>query len=394
LLYALLMNRSLAGLFASSLMILLPACSAPGESSSGAQPTPTSTVPTTPSGPPGVTASWKAAPGNRFEDLAVASAGDEAAVFYAESQTADSAATSPQTFLKLQRLDAHGLPRGEVVDLGVLVPYSLSSMTIASDGTRYLACWADDAQLDCAMVPVGEGSATSVLQQPGTSPAVAYGAGRWALARANAGQISMTWFTNDSLAFPAPVTFDAGAGPNGKQTSLLAANELGFVLVAGSTARVQQLDPSLAPLGAPVDLGADFWFSAAIATSGTKTTINLGKPYGSTTFFFDGAALLDSQEYGGGGKTGLRVALTAEGSSFGMLSGGDSDLPVGGPTGLLYRLIAPSAKPVVAAVLPDDQRSYDGSPIALVRLGGDTFVAATPAYSSGTEIIIVRAPQP
>ena len=159
-------------------------------------------------------------------------AGDEAAVFYAESQTADSAATSPQTFLKLQRLDASGLPRGEVVNLGTLVPYSLSTMTIASDGTRYLACWADDTQLNCATVPVGEGSATAVLQQAGTAPAVAYGAGRWALARTNAGQISMTWFTNDSLAFPAPVTFEAGAGPNGKQTSLLAANDLGFVLVA------------------------------------------------------------------------------------------------------------------------------------------------------------------
>ena len=32
--------------------------------------------------------------------------------------------------------------------------------------------------------------------------------------------------------------------------------------------------------------------------------------------------------------------------------------------------------------------------VPLLRLGGDTFVAATQAYYSGTEIVIARAPQP
>lgn len=375
------MNELRDRLFVLTMMTLLPACIEPIEPVPGAQPSPTSTAPE-PAGPPGVTASWKA-PGATFHALAAASAGDEGAIAYVESSPA-------QITVKLQRLDGGGAKRGEAITLGVISTDALSGLTIASDGSRYITCWGDDAQITCATAPVSAGSASPGLVIAGTAPALAYNAGTLALAYGLPKQLAVVKITSDAVAAGSPTLFDAGDGMSFDQIPLLAATAGGFALVGGESVQLHLLDLSLDPVATPIFLGENSWFFAAIAASGTRTAIHLAKPYGSTTFLFDGAALLDSQSYGGGGKVGLRVALAAEGSSFGMLSGGDSE---GSKSALVYRLLAPGTEPPQAEVLPVDERSYDDAPFALVQLKGEMFFAATQAHS-GEEIVVGRLPRP
>lgn len=374
------MNDLRDGLFALTLMALLPACTAPIDPDPGTPSSSASTAPE-PSGPAGATASWSA-PGAVFKAVAAASAGDEGAVAYVESSAA-------KARIKLQRLDSRGARRGDAIELGVLGTELPSGLTIASDGSRYIICWSDDAQIACATAPAGEGSASPWLARAGSTPALAYAEGTWALAHSLPGKLALVKLTSDGALAGSPTLFDDEHDGTLRPTPLLAATHDGFVLVGGSRVHMHLLDHALEPIAAPMDLGKNAWFFAGLATSGSRVAINLAEPYGSIAFLFDGAALLDSQAYGGGGKVGLRVALAAEGSSFGMLSGTDDGSSTGG---LVYRLLAPSVEPAEASVLPEDTRSYDGAPMALLRLKGEMFLAATQAYS-GEEIVVARLPR-
>ena len=96
--------------------------------------------------------------------LAAASAGDEGAIVYTESDEADNNGVV-RNLVVLQRLDAMGAASGPPVELDIVESkgYGLPALTVATDGSRYLACWEREGSIVCAGVPVGEGSALSVL---------------------------------------------------------------------------------------------------------------------------------------------------------------------------------------------------------------------------------------
>jgi len=389
-------------LFAFLLIAALPACTATVETVPEKQPTPpitgpvpapTSTVPV-PIPPGEITATWKAAPGRSFTALASATAGTEGAIAYAE--VIDSAGSYTQARIKLQRLDSAGATRGEAVELGAMESGKLSGLTLASDGAQYIACWgdADNSQISCATVSAGQGSASPALSMAGRAPALVYNAGTWALAHSAPNHLAVVKLTSDGFAAGSPAWFDAGEDLSFGMIPLLAPTKLGFVLAGGwDDVRVHQLDFAFAEVAAPVDLGVFSWTFAAIAASETKVAISLATPGGSDVFFLDGVTLLDKQSHNGGGKMGLRAALAAEGTSFGMLSASADDFSPENDGAFRYHTLTPGAVPDVAYLLSEDHRNYLSAPGVLLRLKDEMFFAVT-QMNAGEEVVVARTHQP
>lgn len=347
-----------------------------------------------PTPPAEITATWKAAPGRSFIALASATAGAEGAIAYAE--VTDSAGSSTQARIKLQRLDSAGATRGDAVELGAMASGTLSGLTLASDGSQYIACWGDEdsSQISCATVSAGQGSASPALSMAGRAPALAYNAGTWALAYGTPGHLAVVKLTSDGLAAGSPAWFDAGEEPSFGMIPLLAPTKLGFVLAGGRDVRVHQLDFAFAEVAAPVDLGVETWTFAAIATNESKVAISLASPAGgSDVFFLDGVTLLDKQPFDGGGTSGLRVALAAEGASFGMLSASADDFSAENDGAFRYHTLTPGAVPEVAYLLSADHRNYLHAPGVLLRLKDEMFLAVTQS-NAGEEIVVARTHQP
>ncbi len=95
-------------------------------------------------------------PGWTLGGIAAASAGDEGAIAYAESDAGDDDGVR-KSLLKLQRLDAAGAPRGAAIELATVSSSYRPTVSLATDGSRYLACWQTQSQIACVTVPVGGG---------------------------------------------------------------------------------------------------------------------------------------------------------------------------------------------------------------------------------------------
>ena len=374
-------------------MAALPACTTTVETVPEKQPTPPSTVPV-PTPPKEITATWKAAPGRSFTALASAILGTEGAIAYAEVMY--SAGKTTQARIKLQRLDSAGATRGNAVELGAMASGTLSGLTLAADGARYIACWGDEDndQISCATVSAGQGSVSPGLTMAGRAPALVYNEGTLALAYSTPGKLAVVKLTSEGLAAGGPVWFDAGEEPSFGMIPLLARTKLGFVLAGGGDVHVHQLDFAFAEIAAPVDLGVKTWAFAAIATHDPNVAISVSSPAGqNNVFLLDGVTLLDKQTYGGGGKLGLRVALAAEGTSFGMLSSSADDFSAEKDGAFRYHTLTPGAAPEVAYLLPEDHRNYLHAPGVLLRLKDEMFFAVTQVYP-GEEIVVARTHQP
>lgn len=365
-------------LLASSMLALLPACASPTTPPPGGGETTTGQTTAE------VTASWKPVSGTTLVALAAASTGNEGAVAYAELAGAGEDGVRTTVF-KLQRLDAAGAVRGPAVELGSIHSNDSGSLTLATDGDAYLACWGYEDQIACATAPVGEGPASAALSVAGVGPALAYGSGTFALAYALPGQLAVTRVASDGSAVGAPAMFDAPASDDVPGRALLAASKDGFVLAGGENVRVQALDSAFSPVAPPVDLGVTLWFFAALATSGSDTVISLSKPYGGHLFVVEGGAVTSSRELDGGGKSGLNAAVAVDGDGYGFLSADDLG-------GLHYSTIVEGALIESKETLASEYGNYDGRDLALLRMQGEMFLVATPGYEG--EILVARMHRP
>lgn len=219
-------------------------------------------------------------------------------------------------------------------------------------GTGYFACWDNAGQVSC-VVP----GQSAKFQTAGTAPALAKGTVGWVLAHATSTGVVVQRLSSTGSAQGAPVPIIAGE----KLTPTITAAPPGFVVVAGAPMQVHRLDENLAVVGSVVDLGRDFWFNASVATAGTTVVVNVGVPYGSKVFVIEGNQLARSFGMGGGGKTGLEVALLSDGTS---IAGAWSDGEVKWSAAAAGQTVfAPLAQPGDAS----------GGPIALARIGSQLF---------------------
>ena len=134
------------------------------------------------------------------------------------------------------------------------------------------------------------------------------------------------------------------------------------------------------------------WFRAGIAAHGTNVAIGLSKPYGGPIFTLDGGTVTHNHEFSAGGKGGMNVALLANEASFDMLSTYNSEGSGYTGPGLRYRAL--QGDEVIAseqALLTE--HDFDGSELALLRLHGDLFLAATGGLLGG-DIMVTKVHRP
>jgi hypothetical protein len=371
-------------LLASSTLALLSACTSPVDSPPGNDPQPTGDDPA-PTTSPGNTMTLQAPQGWTLGALAAASAGDEGAIAYAESDGGDADGVV-KTLLKLQRLDVTGAARGAAVELGSVSSVYRPTLTLAAGGSDYLACWEIQSQITCSTVPVSAGPAAAALSAVGVNPSLAYGSGAWALAYGVPGHLAVQRVAGDGSATGALALFDAtGDTP---PMALLAATKEGFVLAGGDDdMRVYRLSGALAPEGDPVDLGASFWMRAALAASETSVAVSVSKPYGSRLFVLNqDSAITSTHELSGGYKEGMNVALAANGATFEMLSADDEE-------GINYNAVAGEKVTASETALKADHGRYTDGALALLRVHGELLLAATQGWL-GQELIVTRVHQP
>lgn len=384
-------------LLVSSILASLSACSL-----ESASPTPTPTpAPTTPptttpppdgSPPPGtsdLTATWKGALDHTLSNLVMASAGSEVAVAYSDWDAQDDKGLV-RTTLQLRRLGPTGVvTQGSSVELGKVESTAPAKLTLATDGSQYLACWEDGSQIACGLLGAGKGAVQPALSVVGDSPSLAHDAKGFALAYRTPGHVGLVRVASDGSAEGKPTLFDAPPETVGYEAAnFLTASDHGFLLVSGAekmTAR--PLDSAFAPTKAPLDLGVSYWFHGVIAASGGRVAVSLSKPYGGNLFLFEGGALTSSQEVVGGGKTGIANALTADGSSgsFTMIAADDSE---GG-----FDFSSIVGGQVIAREQNQEQNRYDEGSVALLPVPGGLLFAAT-AGVPNQEIIVARLARP
>lgn len=188
-------------------------------------------------------------PATGVPDLAIASAGSELGVAFA-----DRAADGTMT-LRLQRVSGAGALLGTAVDVTPLGSMFPVGAAIASDGTRYVVCGSSSTETRCATAPVGGGAVTPGATIAGaTMPALAFGAGGFMLVYSvTLGLASQALGTNAAL-----VGTSHGVNPPSVGRPSIAPTDVGYVVgfAGAGGASAQALDASGAPLGTSISLGA------------------------------------------------------------------------------------------------------------------------------------------
>jgi hypothetical protein len=101
-----------------------------------------------------------------------------------------------------------------------------------------------------------------------------------------------------------------------RHAPLLVPTESGFALVGARPSNDQQaylyrLGADLKLTAEPQPLGLDFWFHGDLAATDSRAAVSLAVPYGSYTLLLDAKGIQHKLGVGGGGKTGMYLALTA-----------------------------------------------------------------------------------
>ena len=270
------------------------------------------------------------------------------------------------------------------------------TLTLASDGDRYLACW-DDASaghISCALALVAEGPSLPALSVAGLWPSLVYSAGAWTLAYGVPGNVAVARVADDGSALGAPVLF--GVDQTSPPRAVITAAPGGFALLSapafdsGQDVRLHLLDSAFASTGAPIDLGMKLWIrdAAAVAVNGAKIAVSVSEPYGSRLFRIEGGVILGNQFIDGGGKVGSVVALTVDGASFGRLAQDDN-------TGsLTYTTITGDALTVTPQEPEVDHTVvFFNSTFAVMSIGDDKLFAST-AGSKNDELVVARVRRP
>jgi hypothetical protein len=351
------------------------------------------------SGATGGVTTWKAAPDWTFGEIAAVSTGNQGAIAYVESGVEDTGGVT-HSVVKLQRLDATGVALGASIELGTTTSSARPTLTLATNGSRYLACWDNqsESQISCALAPVGAGPALPALSVAGAWPSLAYRSGAWTLAYGVPGHVAVARVAEDGsgLGIPAMIGVDAGTSPR----ALLAATPAGFSLVSapdfdsGQNVRVHLLDSvSYLPIGLPIDLGMKLWLldAVALAVNGSTLAVSVSKPYGSSLFVVENGVISHTHEVAGGGKVGPVVALTAvdaDGASFGRLSLDSS------PEALTYSTIqGAELSPMPQELEAERSLVFFYNAFALLEIDGKVLLAATEGQESD-EIIVAPVQRP
>lgn len=181
-------------------------------------------------------------------DVSLADAGSELALAYV-----DRAADGTHT-LALQRVSPAGTVLGTPIPVTVLGTTVPVGAAVASDGEVFVVCGSSSVEVRCATVPVGGTSAAPGATVAGASlPALAHGAGGFALAYLSGGGISLQRLDASAALSGSPQPIASGTG-----RPSIAPMEVGWVVgfADATTARAQKLDATGVPAGTPLVLGA------------------------------------------------------------------------------------------------------------------------------------------
>jgi hypothetical protein len=196
--------------------------------------------------------------------LSMAWGGNEAGLAYVDTA---STGTSAEAYLQRFSGDGHALV---ATNLGAVLTNG-TSVPVATDGSRYIACWQPgDFIFQCASTPVGGGVATLHSFDGGNSPAVAFGV---------SGFVAAFYF--DSMGLVAQ-QLDANANPVGaavtelapgnNPTIALASTQTEYALAAtnlNGPVQLYRLGPTLqAGSAIQVSAGPADGFNVSVAASG------------------------------------------------------------------------------------------------------------------------------
>ena len=246
------------------------------------------------------------------------SRGKDAAVAYLEQSDLSSAAAR----VIMQRFDATGQRLGALVELGN-DPEPYTAITFASDGKQYAACWNTPPEIHCSLVDEQGTVQRNALTLAGQYPTLVGRDGRWAIAySASETELRLQALTPSLEVTGDPVSLEpSSAFRTQKRGPLIAPTPSGFALVGAALAdehdALWRLDAELQPVGSPVPLGHDLWFTAQLAASDTRAAVSLSAPYGAYLLLLEGARVSAELPMGGGGKTGMDHALLVNDGGIG-----------------------------------------------------------------------------
>jgi hypothetical protein len=247
----------------------------------------------------------------------LASNGRGAVLVYSET-------VADRRVFKLRRLDTNGATVGSTVELGSDEgPASEEdTVTVASDDTKYVACFEVREGVRCVSVPLLEGPASPWLSSVGYAPSIAFSAGEWALATltvapgGNAVETHLVNLTNEGKNKQDPLVFEHSATTQSRKSGvvLLTPATKGFLMVSGNESALSAhwFYVGLGAITPPVALGKGAWRNVSIATNGLNGAVSMTHPYGYKVILFGTNGV--EREYDppcdDGNKGGVPVELT------------------------------------------------------------------------------------
>jgi hypothetical protein len=224
---------------------------------------------------------------------------------------------------KLRRLDESGATLGSTVELGSDEgPASdQDTVTVASDGTKYVACFEVREGVRCVSVPLVEGPASPWLSSAGSAPSIAFSSGEWALATLTvaAGEKSVKThlvnLTNEGKNKQEPLIFEHSSTEQTRKSGvvLLTPAIKGFLMVSGNDSALSAhwFYVGLGKITPPVALGKGAWRNVSMATNGLNGAVSMTHPYGYKVILFgtNGVEREYDPQCDDGDKTGIPVEL-------------------------------------------------------------------------------------
>ena len=296
--------------------------------------------------------------------MVAVSRGKDAAVAYLEQ----SDRSTGQARVVMQRFDATGQRLGALVELGN-DPEPYSALTLASDGKQYAACWNTPPQIHCTLVDEQGAVQRNALTLAGQYPSLVGRNGRFALGySASETELRLQALTPSLEVTGDPVSLNPSpAFRTQKRGPLLVATPSGFAMVGAVLAdeddALWRLDADLQPVGSPVPLGHNLWFTAQLAASDTRAAVSLSAPYGAYLVLLEGDRVSAELPMSGGGKTGMDHAL--------LMTDGGIGAAWLAPDGELWRRLFADGRDADIGGLIDRDANF--SPLGLPEEGTDSY---------------------
>jgi hypothetical protein len=196
-------------------------------------------------------ASLSAPAGQGFGEAVIAASANEVAVAYTRWSESEDVAVEVQRFsLNGAALGAPVLLHGYHVCCGQLANGGFyGALSMATDGSRYMMCWAEAQQIGCAALPVGGGDASFSAIDPGQgqlvrSPHVVHGASGWRVFYSAESPVAVA-LDDQAKALGAPVSVPG---------TLAAATTSGFAVASTEGKGAFRLDSTLKTVSGPLPI--------------------------------------------------------------------------------------------------------------------------------------------